>query len=56
MLSFPKKLTMVQHSVKREKTADNIELIRGVYAQLCDVKPSGLRYATLHCGATLAGK
>jgi hypothetical protein len=51
MLSLPKKLTMVQYSVKPERTADNIELIRGVYAQLCDVKPSGLRYATLHDGA-----
>jgi hypothetical protein len=33
MLSLSKRLTMVQYSVKPESTADNIELIRGVYAQ-----------------------
>jgi hypothetical protein len=46
-----KKLTMVQYSVKPERTADNIDLVRAVYDQLWEVQPSGLRYATFHDGA-----
>jgi hypothetical protein len=52
MPSLPKKLTMVQYSVKPERTAENIDLVRAVYAQLGDVKPAGLRYATFHDGAS----
>jgi hypothetical protein len=45
------KLTMVQYSVKPERTTENIELVSAVYAELNEVQPSGLRYATFHDGA-----
>jgi len=37
---------IARYKVKPERAAENVELIRAVYAELDDKKPSGLHYAT----------
>jgi hypothetical protein len=37
---------MVRYRVKRERAAENAELVRAVYAELARTEPTGLRYAT----------
>ena len=37
---------MVRYKVKPERVAENEELVRAVYAELHEVEPEGLRYAT----------
>jgi hypothetical protein len=39
-------LVMVRYKVKPDRAAENIELVRAVYAQLHHTKPAGLHYAT----------
>ena len=38
---------IVRYRVKPECVAENEELVRAVYAELADVQPEGLRYATV---------
>lgn len=40
------KQVMVRYKVKPEQAAHNKELVRGVYEELHQVAPAGLRYAT----------
>ena len=40
------KQVMVRYRVKPERTAENEELVRAVYAELEETKPAGLHYAT----------
>ena len=40
------KQVMVRYRVKAERAAENAELVRAVYAELNETKPTGLRYAT----------
>jgi hypothetical protein len=40
------KHVMVRYKVKPERGAENEELVRAVYAELHETKPTGLRYAT----------
>ena len=40
------KQVMVRYKVKPERAAENAELVRAVYAELNEMKPTGLRYAT----------
>ena len=40
------KQVMVRFRVKPERAAENEELVRAVYAELHETKPTGLRYAT----------
>jgi hypothetical protein len=40
------KHVMVRYKVKPERAAENEELVRAVYAELHETKPTGLRYAT----------
>ena len=40
------KQVMVRYKVKAERAAENAELVRAVYAELNETKPTGLRYAT----------
>ena len=40
------KQVMVRYRVKPERTAENEELVRAVYAELHETKPEGLHYAT----------
>ena len=58
------KRVMVRYKVKPDRAAENEELIRAVYEELADTKPSGFRYATfqlddgvtfLHLGFTEEG-
>jgi quinol monooxygenase YgiN len=37
---------IVRYKVKPERAAENEELVRAVYAELQQTKPTGLRYAT----------
>ena len=37
---------IARYKVKPERAAENVELIRAVYAELKDKKPTGLHYAT----------
>jgi hypothetical protein len=37
---------IVRYKVKPDRAAENEELVRGVYAELHEKKPAGLRYAT----------
>jgi hypothetical protein len=38
---------IVRYRVKPDRVAENEELVRAVYAELADVQPDGLRYATV---------
>jgi hypothetical protein len=40
------KQVIVRYKVKPESAAENEELVRAVYAELQETKPTGLRYAT----------
>ena len=40
------KRVMVRYKVKPDRAAENEELIRAVYDELAQTKPSGFRYAT----------
>ena len=40
------KHTIVRYKIKPERTAENEELVRAVYAELHRRKPAGLHYAT----------
>jgi len=40
------KRVMVRYTVKPDRAAENVQLIRAVYEQLEQVEPDGLRYAT----------
>ncbi len=40
------KQVMVRYKVKAERAAENAELVRAVYAELNETKPTGLQYAT----------
>ena len=40
------KRVIVRYRVKPERVAENEELVRGVYAELHEAAPEGLRYAT----------
>jgi hypothetical protein len=40
------KQVIVRYRVKRERAAENEELVRAVYAELHETKPAGLHYAT----------
>lgn len=37
---------LVRYRVKPDRVAENEELVRAVYAELADVQPGGLHYAT----------
>jgi hypothetical protein len=37
---------MVRDKLKPERAAENVELVRAVYAELHETNPTGLRYAT----------
>ena len=37
---------IVRYKVKRDRAAENEELVRAVYDELHDTRPEGLRYAT----------
>ena len=37
---------MVRYKVKPERVSENEELVRAVYAELHEIEPEGLRYAT----------
>jgi hypothetical protein len=38
---------MVRYRVKPDRAAENVELVRAVYAELHSTRPAGLRYGTL---------
>jgi hypothetical protein len=38
---------IVRYRIKPDRVAENEELVRAVYAELADVQPDGLRYATV---------
>jgi len=40
------KQVIVRYKVKRDRAAENEELVRAVYAELHDSRPAGLHYAT----------
>jgi hypothetical protein len=40
------KQVIVRYKVKPERASENEELVRAVYAELHETKPTGLRYAT----------
>ena len=40
------KQVIVRYKVKPERAAENEQLVRAVYAELQETKPTGLRYAT----------
>lgn len=42
------KVTTVRYKVAPEKIAENIRLVRGVFAQLQKETPNGLQYASMH--------
>jgi hypothetical protein len=45
---------MVRYTVKPERAAENVELVRAVYDELHGAQPAGLRYATFQLGAVSA--
>jgi hypothetical protein len=44
------KRLMVRYTVKPERAAENVELVRAVYDELHGAQPAGLRYATFQLG------
>jgi len=44
------KQVIVRYKVKPERAAENEELVRAVYAELRETRPTGLHYATFRLG------